>query len=133
MTLQKVGNYSIIRQQRYLFRILCCFYHRFYGILRSIIPKGNFGGINNGYKTYSSILKEYLNIYVITGYGLMVLSTILVILGLKGVPYKNEPIIESLGYIFVMILSNRILGEEITKKKIVGNGLILLGILVYYI
>ena len=32
-----------------------------------------------------------------------------------------------------MILSNRILGEEITKKKIVGNGLILLGILVYYI
>lgn len=84
-------------------------------------------------KTYSSILKEYLNIYVITGYGLMVLSTILVILGLKGVPYKNEPIIESLGYIFVMILSNRILGEKITKKKIVGNGLILLGILVYYI
>ena len=58
-------------------------------------------------KTYSSILKEYLN--------------------------KNEPIIESLGYIFVMILSNRILGEKITKKKIVGNGLILLGILVYYI
>jgi len=84
-------------------------------------------------KTYSSILKEYLNIYVITGYGLMVLSTILVILGLKGVPYKNEPIIESLGYIFVMILSNRILGEKITKKKIIGNGLILLGILVYYI
>ena len=60
-------------------------------------------------------------------------STILVILGLKGVPYKNEPIIESLGYIFVMILSNRILGEKITKKKIIGNGLILLGILVYYI
>ena len=67
-------------------------------------------------KTYNSIIKEYLNPYVIIGYGLMVLSTVLVVLGLKGVPYKNEPIIESLGYIFVMILSNRILKEKITKN-----------------
>ena len=63
----------------------------------------------------------------------MVISTILVILGLKGVPYKNEPIIESLGYIFVMILSNIILKEKITRKKLIGNLLIFLGIIVYYI
>lgn len=63
----------------------------------------------------------------------MVVSTVLVILGLKGVPYKNEPIIESLGYIFVMILSNLILGEKITKKKIIGNLLILSGIIIYYL
>ena len=63
----------------------------------------------------------------------MVLSTVLVVLGLKGVPYKNEPIIESLGYLFVMILSNRLLGEKITKKKVLGNVLILVGIAVYYI
>ena len=62
----------------------------------------------------------------------MVLSTVLVVLGLKGVPYKNEPIIESLGYLFVMILSNRLLGEKITKKKVLGNALILIGIAVYY-
>ena len=83
-------------------------------------------------KTYNSVIREYLNIYVITGYGLMVLSTVLVVLGLKGVPYKNEPIIESLGYLFVMILSNRLLGEKITKKKVLGNVLILVGIAVYY-
>ena len=80
-------------------------------------------------KTYDSVLKEYLNVYVITGYVLMVISTVL---GLKGVPYKNEPIIESLGYLFVMILSNRLLGEKITKKKFFGNALILVGIAVYY-
>ena len=83
-------------------------------------------------KTYDSVLKEYLNVYVITGYVLMVISTVLVVLGLKGVPYKNEPIIESLGYLFVMILSNRLLGEKITKKKFLGNELILVGIAVYY-
>ncbi len=84
-------------------------------------------------KTYNSIFREYFNLYVIIGYGLMVVSTVLVILGLKGVPYKNEPIIESLGYIFVMILSNLILGEKITKKKIIGNLLILSGIIIYYL
>ncbi len=84
-------------------------------------------------KTYNSIFREYFNLYVITGYGLMVVSTVLVILGLRGVPYKNEPIIESLGYIFVMILSNLILGEKITKKKIIGNLLILSGIIIYYL
>ena len=83
-------------------------------------------------KTYKLIIKEYLNVYVITGYGLMVLSTVLFVLVLKGVPYKNEPIIESLGYLFVMILSNRLLGEKITKKKVLGNVLILVGIAVYY-
>ena len=84
-------------------------------------------------KTYSSIIKEYLNWYVIIGYILMVISTVLVVLGLKGTQYKNAPISESLGYIFVMILSNRILKEKITKKKIIGNVLILFGILIYYI
>lgn len=84
-------------------------------------------------KKYNSIIKEYLNPYVIIGYGLMVVSTVLVVLGLKGVPYKNEPIIESLGYIFVMFLSNIILKEKITKKKIIGNLLILVGIVIYYI
>ena len=84
-------------------------------------------------KKYNSIFREYFNVYVILGYGLMVISTILVVLGLKGVQYKNQPIIESLGYIFVMILSNLFLGEKITKKKIIGNFLILFGIVVYYI
>lgn len=82
---------------------------------------------------YKSVVKEYINPYVIIGYFLMVLSTVLVILGLKGVSYKEEPIIESLGYIFVMILSNKILGEKITKNKIIGNALILFGIFIYYI
>lgn len=84
-------------------------------------------------KEYSSFIKEYLNPYVIIGYGMMVLSTILTIFAFKGLDYKNGPIIESIGYIFVMLLSWKFLKEKITKKKIIGNALILLGILVFYI
>ena len=84
-------------------------------------------------KTYSSFIREYLNIYVIVGYGMMVVSTILTIFAFKGLEYKNGPIIESLGYIFVMLLSAKFLSEKITKNKVIGNALILLGILVFYI
>lgn len=84
-------------------------------------------------KEYKSFIKEYLNVYVITGYGLMVVSTILTILAFKGLDYKNGPIIESVGYLFVMLLSRKFLGEKITKKKVIGNSLILLGIIVFYI
>ncbi len=83
--------------------------------------------------SYSSIIKEYLNPKVIIGYGMMVVSTVLTILAFRGLDYKNGPIIESLGYIFVMILSKFLLNEKITKTKIIGNGLILLGIIVFYI
>ena len=41
-------------------------------------------------KKYNSIFREYFNVYVILGYGLMVISTILVVLGLKGVQYYQN-------------------------------------------
>lgn len=84
-------------------------------------------------KKYDSIFKEYLNIHVILGYGMMVISTILTILSYRGLDYKNGPIIESTGYILVMVLSLLFFNEKITKNKIIGNLLILIGILVFYL
>ncbi len=84
-------------------------------------------------KEHDSIIKEYLNPQVIIGYGMMFASTILTILAFKGLDYKNGPIIESVGYIFIMILSRIFLKEKITLKKVIGNLLILVGIVVFYI
>lgn len=84
-------------------------------------------------KSYDSLLKEYLNKEVIIGYVMMVLSTLLTILAFSGLDYKNGPIIESLGYVFVMILSSLFLSERITLKKLLGNLIILIGIAIFYI
>lgn len=84
-------------------------------------------------KKYDSIIKEYLNPLVIIGYGMMVLSTITTILAYRGLEYKNGPVIESSGYILVMILSYFFFREKITKKKLLGNAIILLGIFVFYL
>ena len=83
-------------------------------------------------KQYDSFLKEYLNPYVIIGYAMMVGSTIQTILAYREVAYKNGPVIESLGYILIMFLSFIFFHEKITKKKLLGNLLILAGIFVFY-
>ncbi len=83
-------------------------------------------------REYASLVMEYLNVYVIIGYGLMVFSTIVTIVAFKGLDYKNGPMLESIGYLFVMLLSHKFLNEKITKKKVIGNVLILIGIIVFY-
>ena len=83
-------------------------------------------------KTYSSIWREYINPWVIIGYGMMVLSTLLTVFAYRGVDYKNGPVIDSVGFLLVMIWSRIFFGEKITKRKVIGNILILAGILVLH-
>lgn len=84
-------------------------------------------------KTYKSWIFEYLNPYVICGYGIMVLGMLLNVLAYRKVDYKNGPVIESLGFLFVMVLSWFFFKEKITKKKLFGNLIILLGVVIFYL
>lgn len=84
-------------------------------------------------KEHESVIKEYMNLYVIFGYMLLFGTTLLNILAFsKGVEYKNGPVIETLAFILVMILSRLFFQEKITKRKAVGNLLILLGVIIFY-
>ncbi|ACD22706.1 multidrug ABC transporter [Clostridium botulinum] len=82
-------------------------------------------------KQHKNLIKEYLNVQVVIGYSLLFLSTILTIFALKGLPYKSVPIIETVGYAFVLIMGRLFLEEKITKKKIIGNIIIVIGIIVF--
>lgn len=85
-------------------------------------------------KKYSSVLREYLNLYVIVGYGMMVLTTVLTVLAYgTGLDYKNGPVIESLGYVLIMFLSLVFFSEKITRRKLLGNILVIIGIIIFYI
>lgn len=64
---------------------------------------------------------------------MMFVSTILTIIAFKNLDYKNGPILESIGYIFMVILSRIFIKEPITKNKVIGNILILAGIVVFYV
>ena len=84
-------------------------------------------------KDHGSFLKEYLNPWVIAGYALMVGATFTTIGAYRGMDYKNGPVIESLGYILVMVLSYLVFKERISKKKLAGYLMILLGVAVFYL
>ncbi|MCR4990157.1 MAG: EamA family transporter [Lachnospiraceae bacterium] len=83
-------------------------------------------------RTYDSPIKEYLNLYVICGYGLMFLSLFMTMISYKGFKnFANVPLIESLGYAMVMVLGYFFFKEKITVRKVLGIALILAGIFVY--
>ncbi|MCI8994106.1 MAG: multidrug ABC transporter [Lachnospiraceae bacterium] len=82
--------------------------------------------------TYDNVIREYVNPYVIVGYAMMVGSTLLTVAAYTGLDYKNGPVIEALGFPLVMVLGRVYFGEKLTPKKLLGNALILVGILVFY-
>ena len=83
--------------------------------------------------TWPNALREYLNVWVIGGYGLLVLSMLTVIFACRGLEVKTIPVLESLGVPLVMLLSRLFYGEKLTRGKLIGMALILLGIVVFYL
>lgn len=79
----------------------------------------------------ASAVREYLNGLVITGYLILFAAMCIAIVAYRVVPLKYGAIIESLGYVFVMLLSTAFLKEKVTPKKIVGNIIIIAGIVVF--
>lgn len=82
-------------------------------------------------KNYNNKLKEYLNKFVIIAYFIFFISTILIIIAYKGIELKYGPIIESPGYIFILIMSKIFLDEKLTRNKLLGILLIILGVVVF--
>ena len=80
---------------------------------------------------YDNPLREYLNWRVILAYvmffGILLLNTWCY----TKVDMRYGPVIDTAAYVFVLLLSRFILNEKITKGKLIGNLIIIAGILVY--
>jgi len=82
---------------------------------------------------HHSPIYELLNWRVIVAYGIMFLTLVANIFAMShGVLLKDMPILESLGYIFVPVLSMLFLAEKIKRNNVVAIGLIVIGIIVFY-
>lgn len=84
------------------------------------------------FQKYDSVIREYLNPWVIGGYGMLFLSMLMSIYAYSGVDFKNGPVIESLGNVFVPVLSWLIFGEKLSVRKTAGILCIMIGIMVFY-
>ncbi len=81
---------------------------------------------------YSSFIREYLNPWVICGYGLLFLSMVLTVFCYDGLGYMGVVVLEPINYVLVMILSRIFFKEKFTKRKLIGMGFIVLGIMIFY-
>ena len=84
-------------------------------------------------KTYNSKIREYLNVYVITGYGMLFVSMVITVVVYSRLSYLSVPVIEAIGYVLVPVLSYFIFKEKFTKRKLLGIVFILTGIVIYYL
>lgn len=84
-------------------------------------------------KVYKNPIREYLNWRVITAYGIFFGVLLLNTYCFTKVDMRYGPVLDTAAYIFVLLFSWLILKEKITKGKIIGNLIIVLGILIYTI
>lgn len=80
---------------------------------------------------YENKIREYLNFRVILSYGMFFLILLLNTWCYTKVEMRYGPVIDTAAYVFVLLLSRLILNEKITKGKILGNLIIITGILIY--
>lgn len=82
-------------------------------------------------KSYKNFIREYLNVRVITAYilffGILLVNTY----AYTKVDLKYGAVIDTISYVFVMLLSYLVLKERFTKGQLFGNLLIIIGVLIY--
>lgn len=84
-------------------------------------------------KQYTTFLRQYLNPWVICGYGIMGLAMLANIYAMsKGVKLKEVSIIESLSYLFVPILSWMLFKENVSLRKWGAIAIIMIGVIVFF-
>jgi drug/metabolite transporter (DMT)-like permease len=82
---------------------------------------------------YSSLIRQYLNPWVMGGYAVMGCSLLLNVFCLsRGVQLKETGGIESLSYLFVPLLSWLFFREKITWRKAGAIVIIMVGVVVFF-
>ena len=80
--------------------------------------------------TGTSVLKILLSPYLYAGGILYVISAVLNILALKGLNYTVVLPITAITYVWTLVISYFILKEKLSRKKIAGVILIIIGALI---
>lgn len=85
-------------------------------------------------KKYMPWWRQYVNTWVISGYGIMFLAMIANIWCMhQGVQLKELSVIESMSYLFVPMLSWLVFRERMNKRKILAVAIIITGVIVFFL
>ncbi len=80
---------------------------------------------------YKSKINEIINGRVLTSYFIFFITTMINMYAMRYIDYKYVPIIGTISYVFVVLLSSFILKEKISRYKILGMLLIISGMIIF--
>ena len=76
---------------------------------------------------------DYINPKVLVAYITIFICMLLMIYAFTGMYYRYGAVVESLGYLLIMLFGRLFLGERITRRRILGNCVIVLGVVIFTI
>lgn len=82
-------------------------------------------------KVRTPTLASFFNIHLAFGVPLFITSAILGIIALRVLDFSVYYSVTVLNYLFISAFSKKLLKEEIDKRKIIGNLMIIAGLIVY--
>ena len=83
---------------------------------------------------YATWWRQYMNGWVIGGYSILFATMMINIFAMsRGVQLKEVSIIESMSYLFVPALSFVMFKEKLTWRKILAIGIIITGVIVFFL
>lgn len=105
--------------------LLLMFIGTFFSAVGQLLLKQSAG------KKYKSTIFEYLNWRVITAYGISFSVLLLNTYAYTKVDMRFGAVIDTFTYVFVMLLSYFLLKERFNKGQLIGNLIIITGVVVY--
>jgi drug/metabolite transporter (DMT)-like permease len=78
-----------------------------------------------------SIIYEYLNVKVISAYFIYLVTALLVVYAYTGIEYRLGTILGTLSYLLFMLCGRIFFKEKITPRRIIGNCVIIAGVVVF--
>lgn len=82
-------------------------------------------------QVYPRWIDQYLNVRVIVAYGIFVLSTVCSVVAYQRVPLSMTPVWNASGQLFVTLFAYLLLGERPSRRKLLGLGIVVLGIVIF--
>ncbi|MDD4309066.1 MAG: EamA family transporter [Candidatus Cloacimonetes bacterium] len=82
-------------------------------------------------KTSSLNARYFINLYTAVGYGMMFIASILSFWAIRKLGIQLAAMIETTGYIYIMLIGYFVFKEKITLRKLFACALIICGIIIY--
>lgn len=84
-------------------------------------------------KEYRSTLHDYFNVHVISAYVIFLGCVLVNSIAYRGIQLKHGAILETLGYVYVLILDKVFFKQKITYNKVIGSLIIIVGIIIFFL